>query len=193
MRLSRTCSARLGSRSSGRVIVLAGLLALTGLPVLVGPAPARADPTPLAVCGNRGPARGPVRHVILLMLENHSYSQVVGSPDAPYQTSLAAQCGSAPTMFGITHSSAANYLAVSAREYPQSSPPGCRKVAACADASDNLHHQLNAAGLTWRGYVESMPSRARPARAAATRSAITPSCSNRPHQRAVPGWRLAGR
>jgi phosphatidylinositol-3-phosphatase len=160
MRGIRSWSARPGRRSHGRRAVLGGLSALAGLVALGGlaPAPVLADAVPLAMCGNPGPAPGPVQHVILVMLENHSYSQVVGSPGAPYQTSLAAKCGSATAMFGATHSSAANYLAVSAGEYPPSRPAGCGKVAACADPSDNLYHQLNAAGLTWRGYMESMPS-----------------------------------
>jgi hypothetical protein len=92
------------------------------------------------------------------MLENLSYKNVIGSSAAPYQNSLASQCGSATAMFGTTHSSAANYLALSAGRYPASSPPGCGSVKTCSDASDNLYHQLDTAGLTWRNYEESMPA-----------------------------------
>jgi hypothetical protein len=152
---------RLRGRLRGQATALGGLLlALAGLAVTAGsaPAPALAAAAGLATCGNPGLAPGPVQHVILVMFENNSYSGVIGSSSAPYQTSLAAQCGSATAMFGATHASAANYLAVSAGEYPPSSPAGCGSVAACADASDNLYHQLSAAGQSWRGYVESMPS-----------------------------------
>jgi PKD repeat protein len=92
------------------------------------------------------------------MMENLSYKSVVGSPNAPYQTSLAGQCGVATSAFGATHTSAANYLAVSAGQYPAASPPGCGSVKTCADASDNLYSQLTRAGSTWGGYVESMPT-----------------------------------
>lgn len=146
------------SRLRGPTAALSGMLALTSLVAVAGPAPAKATADALATCGNAGPAAGLVQHVILVMLENNSYRDVIGSPNAPYQTSLAAQCGSATAMFGATHTSAANYLAASAGEYPPSSPPGCGSVVACADASDNLYHQLTTAGLTWRGYEESMPS-----------------------------------
>ncbi len=112
----------------------------------------------LALCGNPGPAATGVQHVIMVMLENQSYNQVVGSPNAPFQTSLASQCGVAPDYFGATHTSSANYLALSAGEYPPASPPGCTGVAKCADASDNLYNELTAAGLTWNAFEESMPS-----------------------------------
>ena len=76
---------------------------------------------PLSLCGNPGPAPVAIQHVIVVMMENLSYNQVVGSANAPYQTSLANQCGVAPDDFGVTHTSAANYLAVSAGEFPPTS------------------------------------------------------------------------
>ena len=91
------------------------------------------------------------------MMENLSYNQVVGSPNAPYQTGLAAQCGVAPTYFAATHSSAANYLAISAGQYPSASPSGCGSVAKCATSADNIYNQLATTGQTWGAYMESMP------------------------------------
>jgi phospholipase C len=120
--------------------------------------PANATGGSLSLCGNPGPAPTAIQHVIVVMLENLSYKQVVGSANAPYETSLASQCGIAPAYFGATHTSAANYLAVSAGEFPSASPPGCGSVKACADSSNNLYNQLTAAGLTWGGFMESMPS-----------------------------------
>jgi phosphatidylinositol-3-phosphatase len=113
---------------------------------------------PLALCGNPGPAPEAIQHVIVVMLENRSYNQVVGSANAPYQTSLAGQCGVGTSYFGATHTSAANYLAVSAGEYPSASPPGCGSVKACADSSNNLYNQLTTAGLSWNGFMEAMPT-----------------------------------
>lgn len=111
----------------------------------------------LSLCGNLGTAPT-IQHVIVVAMENKSYKQVVGSSNAPYQTSLANQCGNATAAFGATHTSAANYFATSAGEYPAASPPGCGSVSKCADASDNLYHQLDTAGLSWKSYQESMPS-----------------------------------
>jgi phospholipase C len=133
------------------------MVAMVGaLLVLVPSCRAPFDSAQAGPCGSTA-TPVPIRHVIVVMLENRSYKQVVGSPDAPYETSLATHCGVATAMFGATHDSAANYLAVSAGEYPAASRRGCSSVGACADSSDNLYHQLAAAKLSWRGYEESMP------------------------------------
>lgn len=122
------------------------------------PSNGAASTQPLALCGNQNTAATPIKHVIVVMLENRSYKTVVGSSNAPYQTSLTSQCGVGTAMFGATHTSAANYLALSAGEFPATSPAGCGRVSSCTDASANLYSQLDAAGLNWKGYVESMPS-----------------------------------
>jgi fibronectin type 3 domain-containing protein len=116
-------------------------------------------PAALSLCGNAAPATPiGIKHIIVVMLENNSYKQVVGSTSAPYQTSLSTNCGVGKAMFGATHTSAANYLATAAGEFPASSPVGCGSVKACADASDNIFHQLDTASLGWRSYQESMPT-----------------------------------
>ncbi len=135
-------------------IIFGGLLANLSLqPGLSGVANA----AQLSLCGNAKTSGTPViKHVLLVMLENHSYKQVVGNSAAPYQTSLTKSCGSATAMFGATHTSAANYLALSAGEYPTASPPGCGSISTCHDNNDNLYHQLETAGLSWKSYQESM-------------------------------------
>lgn len=135
---------------------MTGLAAVALIALGAAAAPA-AQGTP-ALCGNPGPAPGPVRHVLVVMMENLSYRQVVGSANAPFQTSLAKQCGVATAEFSATHTSGANYLAVSAGEFPPSSPPGCGGIKQCADASNNLYNQLGSAGLSWAGYEEAMPT-----------------------------------
>jgi phospholipase C len=122
---------------------------------------ASASPAFSTMCGNAGTAPA-VKHVILVMMENASYSQIVGSSNAPYQTSLTTSCGTARDYFGATHSSAANYLAVSAGEFPSASPPGCGSVSKCTDNSPNLYSQLTAAGDTWDAFMEAMPSNCDP-------------------------------
>ena len=69
----------------------------------------------------------------------------------------SGQCGVAPTYFAATHSSAANYLAISAGQYPSASPSGCGRVAKCANPANNIYNQLAASGQTWGAYLESMP------------------------------------
>ena len=141
-------------------LVLAVLTAAT-VAAVIGSAPARpggsAPVHPGALCGQVPAGRSDVRHVIVVMLENRSYSQVIGSPAAPYQTRLASVCGSATEAFGATHGSASNYLAASAGQYPSSSLHGCN-YSACASSENNIYQQLDGAGLTWKVYEESMPS-----------------------------------
>jgi phosphatidylinositol-3-phosphatase len=134
------------------ISLLSAATALAGLTV-----PAIALAGPVSPCGSAGTAPT-IQHVILVMLENRSYKQVIGSSSAPFQTSLAANCGVATAMFGATHTSAANYLALSAGEYPASSPPGCGSIGKCADSGQSLYTQLDAAGLTWKAYEEAMPT-----------------------------------
>lgn len=122
-------------------------------------APASAQP--LSLCGNAG-TPPPVQHVIVVVLENLSYSQVVGSANSPFQTSLASSCGVAPDYFGATHTSAPNYLGISAGQYPSAATSGCGSVKGCSTSQDNLYNQLTEAGLSWDGFMESMPSNCDP-------------------------------
>jgi acid phosphatase len=44
--------------------------------------------------------------------ENHSYSQIIDSPDAPYINQFAAQSAVFTQSFSITHTSQPNYLSL---------------------------------------------------------------------------------
>src|SRR3954465_7754241 len=51
-------------------------------------------------------------HVVVVVLENHGYSQIIGSPSAPYINSLATDTDGAlfTQSFGVEHPSQPNYL-----------------------------------------------------------------------------------
>lgn len=49
-------------------------------------------------------------HVVIVIEENHSYSEIIGSPAAPYINSLAAQGALFTQSYAITHPSQPNYL-----------------------------------------------------------------------------------
>jgi phosphatidylinositol-3-phosphatase len=54
-----------------------------------------------------------LRHIFVLVMENHSYSEIVGNTtDAPYTNQLAQKYGVASQYFGVTHPSLPNYLAL---------------------------------------------------------------------------------
>jgi acid phosphatase len=48
-------------------------------------------------------------HIVIIMEENHSPESIIGSPDAPYITSLAAT-GEFTNFYALTHPSQPNYL-----------------------------------------------------------------------------------
>src|SRR5260221_1940676 len=49
-------------------------------------------------------------HVVLVVEENHSYSEVIGNASMPYLNSLASQYGLATQYFADAHPSLPNYL-----------------------------------------------------------------------------------
>lgn len=136
---------------SGKRMLLVLAAMVVAAPATSMASPARAQ----TLCGTETATAAP-RHVIVVMLENRRYNQVIGNSAAPFENSLAISCGMATSMWGATHWSAANYLAVSAGEYPATSVNGCN-YAACADTGTSIYQQLDAAGRGWRAYEESMP------------------------------------
>jgi hypothetical protein len=59
-----------------------------------------------------GPTAAKIQHVVWVLMENHGYSQVIGSSSAPYVNNLASTYGLATNYFGVDHPSLPNYLAV---------------------------------------------------------------------------------
>jgi hypothetical protein len=51
-------------------------------------------------------------HVFVIMMENHSYSQIVNNPNAPFANQLAKSANSTTNYFAIAHPSLTNYLEV---------------------------------------------------------------------------------
>lgn len=51
-------------------------------------------------------------HVFLIMMENHSYSEIYKSPNAPFITALAESANLATNYLGVGHPSLTNYLEV---------------------------------------------------------------------------------
>ncbi|HUA46528.1 MAG TPA: alkaline phosphatase family protein [Solirubrobacteraceae bacterium] len=51
-------------------------------------------------------------HVVWIVMENHSYEQIIGASDAPYINQLAAQHGLASNFYAESHPSLPNYIAM---------------------------------------------------------------------------------
>ena len=67
--------------------------------------------TPAVPCvGAAAPAT--YSHVVVVLMENKSYDQIIGSPSAPYIKALASKCGLATQYHGVGYPSLPNYLAI---------------------------------------------------------------------------------
>jgi acid phosphatase len=86
-------------------------------------------------------------------MENHSYSDIIGSTDAPYINALAAQGASFSRSYAVTHPSEPNYLALFSGSTTGLDDDSCPHTF----TGPNLASELIAAGLSFTGYSESMP------------------------------------
>lgn len=110
-----------------------------------------------APAANPGPPAAAAKpsHVALIVLENREFEEVVGNPEAPYLNHLARRGALAVDYFAVSHPSLPNYLALLA-----GSTFGIdQNCTECTIAGPNLATQLSRAGISWRAYMESAPSR----------------------------------
>jgi phospholipase C len=101
-------------------------------------------------------------HVIWIMMENHSYGDIIGSSQAPYINSVAGECGLATNYHNLSHPSLPNYIgATSGLAGRDLKPfdPDCSPSKKCSTAVASIFGQ----GETWKAYEESMPSNCAPA------------------------------
>jgi phospholipase C len=114
-----------------------------------GAAPARVRPaarTPAA------PATRP-SHLLVVVEENHSFGQVIGSPRAPFINRLAAHGVLLTGYHAVTHPSLPNYLAILS-----GGTGGVRSdCSACTVSGPTLVDQLEDAQVTWAAYLEGLP------------------------------------
>lgn len=87
-------------------------------------------------------------HVFVIVLENRTYSQAITTA---YIAQLAATYGLATNYRGITHPSLPNYLAITSGSTWGITDDGWHPLPA-----GGLGAQLDAAGISWRAYMEGM-------------------------------------
>lgn len=92
-------------------------------------------------------------HVVLLVEENHSYSDVIGNSQMPYFNSLASQYGLAGEYFANAHPSIPNYLMLTTGQMETTDDGFTGTI-----SDDNVVRELVKAGKTWKAYAESIPS-----------------------------------
>ena len=114
------------------------------------------------------------RHIFVIVEENKDYKQILDPAVAPHIATLAATYGNATQFFGEVHPSEANYVAMLGGDtfgihdddgvicHAGMTDPACAGAAAPGYAdhtvrAPNLGGQMEAVGLTWKGYYETLP------------------------------------
>jgi hypothetical protein len=97
--------------------------------------------------GSASPSRAATTppHIMVIVMENEGYAQIIGSTQAPYTNSLASKYSSATKWYGLQHSSLADYVALISGTTGTYSAP-------------TLIGELASAGISWKAYMEDMPS-----------------------------------
>jgi phospholipase C len=92
------------------------------------------------------------RHVIVVVMENHGFSQVHGH--SPALDRLSASCGVATGYSAISHPSLPNYIALTSGG-TQGISDDCSPSPGCSPAAPSIFGQV---GAGWKSYAEAMPS-----------------------------------
>jgi hypothetical protein len=103
----------------------------------------------------------PVHRVFVYVMENTSFDDVAGNPDAPYLNALVAKYALATNYTATGHASLDNYIAMTSGQQPNPATSGdCFFYASplCIQDVPNIADQLEAKHLSWKGYMDSMPT-----------------------------------
>lgn len=114
-----------------------------GVPSATSPPPSPVSATPTAALPRVG----------VLVMENHEYDAIIGSPEAPFLNGLAGRSVLLTRSFAIRHPSLPNYLALLAGS-TFGIDSDCTD---CTIAGRSLVDQLQEAGISWRAYMDGMP------------------------------------
>ena len=123
-------------------------------------------------CGTRDLSSTHYKHVIWIWKENHSYDEIIGSSEAPYSTTLAAECGLATNYHNISHPSLPNYVAATSGlpfEGISQFTSDCDPSPECSTSSQSIFGQTH----SWKAYEESMPRSCYPTNRVSTRCDTT--------------------
>jgi acid phosphatase len=92
-------------------------------------------------------------HVVIVIEENHSFGEIIGSRSAPYINSLAREGALLTNSFAVEHPSQPNYLDLFSGSNQGITDDSCTSPL----TAPNLGAELTAAGFTFGGFSESLP------------------------------------
>jgi acid phosphatase len=134
------------------LLLLAGCVSATAPPDAVLPVRAVAAPDQ-SVAAARTPRPA---HVVIVVFENRSASDVLGNARAPYLTALARRGATMTRSYALTHPSQPNYFALFSGSYQ--GDPGDRCPVSVRGRA-NLGSLLRRADHSFAGYSEGLPYR----------------------------------
>ena len=99
-------------------------------------------------------------HVFVIMMENTSYDDLLdpGNTNTQFIQSLANNDALGTNYFGVTHTSLPNYVAATSGNTWGSNADDEAQADQGYFNHTSLFDQLNQAGVSWTGYMESMPT-----------------------------------
>jgi hypothetical protein len=147
-------------------LIAAGAIAVGGMAWMLAPGVSSAGTS------NSNKAIPHYQHIVEIMMENTSYSTIIGNSFAPNINALANTYGLATNYYGVTHPSEPNYVANVGGSYfgiQDDNQFYCTPALATTDPNcggttvdhtiqaQSIADQLTAAGKTWKGYFQNLP------------------------------------
>ncbi len=134
-------------RGSARFVTRIGIAVMVALALMV-PLTASAH---VATRDTNNSGIDNFQHVFVIMMENTSYTSLIGNPHAPFINSTATNYGLATNYFGVTHPSQPNYIAATS-----GSTNGVTNDNDTTINVPNIVDQLETHGKTWKAYMQSL-------------------------------------
>jgi phosphatidylinositol-3-phosphatase len=149
--------------AAGLANVMIGVSVLGACSTASPPVPTSCATAP-ATAATQGTAHASEPHIMVLVMENESYDQLIGNSAAPYINSLASSYLRATCSYANAHNSLPNYLEmISGRDYEASGTPNDCTPSSCGPiAGADIADQLDAAAISWRAFMGAMPSDCEP-------------------------------
>src|SRR5450759_3805857 len=140
---------RISMNDKRRSIPLAARVSISGIVILA--LMALVSPSAFAQRANDDSSISPFKHVFVIMMENTSFSSLIGNPNAPWINQAAKTYGFATNYTGVSHPSQPNYIAATS-----GSLNGVTSDATTTINVPNIIDQLEAHGKTWKAYMQSL-------------------------------------
>jgi acid phosphatase len=138
-------------------VLVAGCTSSGHAPTRPGTPPHTSVPAPTTPRGVQGAAAASAiphfAHIVVVIEENHAFSEIIGSAQAPYLNTLARTGALLTRSYGITHPSEPNYLALFSGSTQGLTSDACP----LRYGTRNLATQLRTHGLRFVGYAQSLP------------------------------------